>query len=68
LREYKNIMGTYGLPNLGVKSSYVKEVLVNEFGDSIGFHSLLRKNQSEVVYNTSGSSSYIEAVILLLND
>ena len=23
LREYKSIMGTYGLPNLGVKSSYV---------------------------------------------
>ena len=59
-------MGTYGLPNLGVKSSYVKEVLVNEFGDNIGFHSPLRKNQSAVVYDTSGSSSYIEAVISLL--
>ena len=65
LHEYKNIMGTYGLPNLGVKSSYVKEMLVREFGDGIGFHVTPRKNQSEVVYDTSGTS-YIEAVISLL--
>ena len=64
LREYKSIMWTYGLPNLGVKSSYVKEMLVREFGYGIGFHVPPRKNQSEVVYNTSGSSSYIEAVLL----
>ena len=66
LRKYKNIMGTYGLPNLEVKSSYIKEILVHEFGDGIGFHAYPRKNQSEVVYDTSGSSSYIEAVISLL--
>jgi len=58
LCEYKSIMGTYGLPSLGVKSSYVKEMLVREFGDNIGFHVSLRKNQCEVVFNTSGSSSY----------
>ena len=66
LREYKSIMWTYGLPNLGGKSSYVKEMLVREFGYGIGFHVPPRKNQSEVVYDTSGSSSYIEAVISLL--
>ena len=66
LHEYKSIMGTYGLPNLGIKSSYVKEMLMHEFGDGIGFHIPPRKNQSEVVYDTSGSSSYIEAVISLL--
>ena len=66
LREYKNIMGTYGLPNLGVKSSYLKEMLVHKFGDGIGFHAPPRKNQSEIIYDTSDSSSYIEAVITLL--
>ena len=66
LRAYKSIMGTYGLPNLGVKSSYVNEMLVREFGDGIGFHVTPGKNQSEVVYDTSGSTSYIEAVISLL--
>ena len=58
--------GDIGLPNLGVKSSYVKEMLVREFGYGIGFHVSPRKNQSEVIYDTSGSSSYIEAVISLL--
>ena len=43
LREYKNIMGTYGLPNLGVKSSYIKEILGHEFGDGIGFHVPLKE-------------------------
>ena len=62
----QNIMGTYGLPNLGVKSSYIKEILVHEFGEGIGFHAPPRKNQSEVVYDTSGSSSFVEAVISLL--
>ena len=66
LHGYKSIMGTYGLPNLGIKSSYVKEILMHEFGNGIGFHIPPRKNQSEVVYDTSGSSSYIEAVISLL--
>jgi len=66
LREYKNIMGTYGLPNLGVKSSYIKEILVHKYVEGIGFHAPLRKNLSEVVYDTSGSSSYIEAVISFL--
>ena len=41
-------------------------MLVHEFGDGIGFHVPPRKNQSEVVYDTSGSNSYIEAVISLL--
>ena len=49
LRKYKNIMGTNGLPNLGVKSSYIKEILVHEFGEGIGFYAPPRKNQSEVV-------------------
>ena len=39
---------------------------MRDFGDGIGFHVTPRNNQSEVVYNTSGSTSYIEAVISLL--
>ena len=51
---------------MGVKSSYVKELLVHEFGASLGFYVPPRKNRSEVVYDTSGSASYIEAAISLL--
>ena len=39
---------------------------MREFCDVIGFHVTPRKNQSELVYDTSGSTSYIEAVISLL--
>jgi len=39
---------------------------VREFGDSIGFH-VSPERISEVVYNTSGSGSYIEAVISLMS-
>ena len=66
LRDYKSILGTYGLLTLGMKSSYVKEVLVREFSAGIGFYVCPQKNQSEVVYDTSGSGSYIEAAISLL--
>ena len=41
----------------------MKELLVREFGAGIGFMFLLQRNQSEVVYDTSGGGSYIEAAI-----
>ena len=42
-------------------SSYVKEVLINEYGDDIGVHERLEKNKSEFLYDTNGGSNYIEA-------
>ena len=45
-----------------MKSSYVKELL-REFGDKIVFHVRPQKNESEVVYDTDGGASYIEATI-----
>ena len=66
LRDYKSIVGMYGLPMLGVKSSYVKELLVREFGAGIAFYVPPQRNQSEVVYDTSGGGSYIGAAISLL--
>ncbi len=59
LRDYKSIVGAYGLPILGVKSSYVKEMSMQEFGADISFYVSPQKNQSVVVYDTSGSGSYI---------
>ena len=49
LCDYKTILATYGLPTLGIKSSYVKEVLVREFSAGIGFYGCPQKNQSAVV-------------------
>ena len=45
-----------------LKSSYVKEVLIKEYGDDIGFHETPEKNKSEFVNNTKGGSNYIKAV------
>lgn len=59
----KKIMENYGLPTSGTKSSYIKGILMREFGTGVGFYTRSLKNQSEVVYDTSGGGSYIEAVI-----
>ncbi|MES9882370.1 MAG: hypothetical protein ABW185_15975 [Sedimenticola sp.] len=63
LRDYQNIVGHYGFPTSGTKSSYIKELLVREFGVGIGFHTRPQKNQSEVVYDTGGCDSYVEAAL-----
>ena len=61
--DYQNIVSTYEFPSSGIKSSYIKELLVREFGADIGFHARPHKNQSEVVYDIGGGVSYIEVAI-----
>ena len=63
LREYKQIAAEYGFPVGKVKSSYVKDVLIKEYGDGIGFHERNEKNKSELVYDTKGGGNYIEAAL-----
>jgi len=46
-----------------VKLSYIKEILTREFESRIGFYSRPQKNLSELVYDTSGSGSYVEATL-----
>lgn len=61
LRDYNSIISRYGFPTSGVKSSYIKYILTREFEGKIGFHSRSRRNQSDLVYDTSGGGSYVEA-------
>ena len=63
LDDYKQILSKYGLSLDGIKSSYVKEILIKEFKNSIGFHARPQRNVSELVYDTSAGGSYIEAAI-----
>ena len=63
LRDYSSLISQYGFPTSGVKSSYVKAILSCEFETKIGFQSRPQTNQSEMVYDTSGSGSYIEATL-----
>ena len=58
-------LGTFGFPTTGTKSTYVKEVLVREFGTNIiNFQSRHQKNLSEVANDASGGGSYIGAAAL----
>ena len=63
LQDYNSIISRYGFPTSGVKSSYIKDILTREFGSKIGFHSRSRRNQSDLVYDTSGGGSYVEAAL-----
>ena len=38
LKEYMTIMENYNHSAYGVKSSFLKTLLIREYGDSIGFH------------------------------
>ena len=43
LRDYCSTIAQYGFPTSGIKSSYVKDILIQEFHDKIGFHSRPQK-------------------------
>ena len=62
LQDYNTIISQYGYPVSGVKSSFIKDILIREFGNKIGFH-FRQQNMSDLVYDTSGSGSYVEAAL-----
>ena len=62
LNDYKRIISDYRY-NSTVKSSFLKELLINEFGEGIGFYQRNQKNVSELVYDTTASGTYIGAAI-----
>ncbi|KAK7065892.1 hypothetical protein SK128_018960 [Halocaridina rubra] len=49
LHDYKSILSWYGFPTSGTKSSYI--------------HSHPQRNLSDLVYNTSGGGTYVEAAL-----
>jgi len=63
LRDYGSTISRYGFPTSGLKSSYIKEIPTREFESRIGFYLRPQKNFSELVYDTSGSGSYVEAAL-----
>ena len=46
LLDYKKIMNNFGHETGAIKSSAVKDIIQNEFGNSIGFHARYLKNES----------------------
>ena len=63
LKEYMTIMESYNHSAYEEKSSFLKTLLIREYGDSIGFHVQHQKNELEAVYGKRNSSSYVEAAI-----
>ena len=67
LEDYKRIVSDYGYPVGDVKSSYLKELLIKEYQDRIGFKERNERNKSDWVYDVCGGGDYIELVMCSLN-
>ena len=63
LHEYRQIAREYGFDMDKLKSSLVKEVLIKEYRDDIGFHERPEKKKSEFMYDTKGGGNYVEAAL-----
>ncbi|MES9879868.1 MAG: hypothetical protein ABW185_03205, partial [Sedimenticola sp.] len=63
LMDYKRIVSDYGYAVGDIKSSYLKDMLINEYQETIGFKERTEKNKSEWVYDVGGGGDYIEAAI-----
>ena len=61
--DYRSIISRYGFPTSGIKSSYIKDLLIRECKDKICFQSRPQKNQGDLVYDMSGGGSYVEAAL-----
>jgi len=61
--DYKRIISDYGYVAGDVRSSYVKELLIEEYGETIGFKERSEMNKSAWVYDVAGGGDYIEAAI-----
>lgn len=63
LADYKRIVSDYGYAVGDIKSSYLKDLLINEYQDTIGFKERSEMNKSVWVYDVGGGGNYIEAAI-----
>ena len=70
LADYKRIISDFGYPVGDVKSSFLKDLLINEYKDAIGFKDRNEMNKSAWVYDIRGGGDYIEAAMssLGIND
>lgn len=62
LQDYQRIISNHGHYSK-VKSSYVKDILMKEFEEDIGFHQRSQKNASELVFDKTAAGTYVEAAL-----
>ena len=63
LSSYKLVAGDYGFVVVDVKSGYLKQLLIKQYGDRIAFKEPCQKNQSKWVYDVNKGGSYIDAAL-----
>ena len=61
LADYKRIVNDYGYPIGDVKSTYLKDLLICEYQDTIGFRDRTEMNKSKWVYDARGGGHYMVA-------
>ena len=60
LLDYKSIVSNHGYDVGDIKSSYLKDLLLHEYKEAIGFHERHAKYLSEWVYDTRNGGGYIQ--------
>ena len=63
LLEYKRLASEYGFVSGEVRGSYIKDMLIQEYGDLIGFRELKEKNKSELVFDRTGGGDYVDMAV-----
>ena len=63
LLEYKRLANEYGFPCGDVRSSFIKDMLIREYSELIGFRERKEKNKSELVFDQGGGSNYVDMVV-----
>ena len=51
--DFNNLLDNYNMEHLN-RQDRLKDMLIKEFGERIGFHKRYHVNESTIVYNTSG--------------
>ena len=63
LIDYKNIMFDLRGEEKDYRTSYIKSLLSDEFGEEIGFQNCFQKNESTLVYDKSNGSTFLESAV-----
>ena len=61
--DYKRTVSDYGYPVGDVKSTFLKDLLICEYRDTIGFKDRTEMNKSDWVYDVRGGGDYIAAAL-----
>ena len=61
-KEYTDMLLNFGFFKT-IKSDRMKDLLICNFGEKIGFHPQIQRNKSDIVYSTEKGKTYFEAII-----